>query len=243
MEEVSGPVIAIAIILAAVFVPTAFIPGITGKLYQQFAVTIAVSVILSAFNALSLSPALSALLLKPKKKGTGPLQKFYDWFNRMFGRATDGYVSTCGLLIRKSKIILLLLLGVTILAGLLGKSIPTGFLPDEDQGYIYAGVMLPQCRLPAAHRGGHQAGRGDHHQNPRRQVHDFDHWLRMLSQVQNTYSCFFFISLEDWGERKKPEEKYEAIMAHLNAELKKIPGATALLFLRRPFRASAPPEG
>ncbi len=84
MEEVSGPVIAIAIILAAVFVPTAFIPGITGQLYQQFAVTIAVSVIISAFNALTLSPALCALLLKPKKKGTGPLQKFYDWFNRMF---------------------------------------------------------------------------------------------------------------------------------------------------------------
>ena len=95
MEEVSGPVIAIAIILAAVFVPTAFIPGITGQLYQQFAVTIAVSVIISAFNALSLSPALCALLLKPKMKGTGPLQKFYDWFNRIFGRATDGYVGIC----------------------------------------------------------------------------------------------------------------------------------------------------
>src|SRR5512136_2716771 len=89
MEEVSGPVIAIAIILAAVFVPTAFIPGITGQLYQPFAVTSAVSVIFSAFNALSLSPALCALLLKPKKKGSRPLQKFYDWFNRVFGRATD----------------------------------------------------------------------------------------------------------------------------------------------------------
>ena len=110
MEEVSGPVIAIAIILAAVFVPTAFIPGITGQLYQQFAVTIAISVIFSAFNALSLSPALCALLLKPKKKGTGPLQKFYDWFNRVFGRATDGYVSICGMAIRKSKTSLILLL-------------------------------------------------------------------------------------------------------------------------------------
>ena len=102
MEEVSGPVIAIAIILAAVFVPTAFIPGITGQLYQQFAVTIAISVIISAFNALTLSPALCALLLKPKVKGTGPLQKFYDWFNRMFGRATDGYVGVCRAAIRKS---------------------------------------------------------------------------------------------------------------------------------------------
>ena len=134
MEEVSGPVVAIAIILAAVFVPTAFIPGITGQLYQQFAVTIAVSVIISAFNALTLSPALCALLLKPKVRGTGLLQKFYDWFNRFFGRATDGYVSICGAAIRKSKTSLLLLLGVTILAGVAGKSIPTGFLPDEEIG-------------------------------------------------------------------------------------------------------------
>src|SRR5512137_615767 len=127
MKEVAGPVVGIALVLAAVFVPTAFIPGITGRLYQQFAVTIAVSVIISAFNALTLSPALSALLLRPKKKSTGPLQKFYDWFNRVFGRATDGYISGCGMAIRKSKTSLLLLVGITVLAGLTGKSIPTGF--------------------------------------------------------------------------------------------------------------------
>ena len=95
MEEVSGPVIAIALILAAVFIPTAFIPGITGQLYQQFAVTIAVSVIFSAFNALTLSPALSAMLLRPKKESRGPLGAFFRWFNRVFGRATDGYVGVC----------------------------------------------------------------------------------------------------------------------------------------------------
>ena len=91
MEEVSGPVIAIALILAAVFVPTAFIPGITGRLYQQFAITIAISVLFSAFNALSLSPALSALLLRPKKEGRGPLAKFFRWFNRVFGTG-DGRI-------------------------------------------------------------------------------------------------------------------------------------------------------
>src|SRR5438309_3681394 len=95
MEEVSGPVVAIAIVLAAVFVPTAFVPGITGRLYQQFAVTIAVSMLISAFNALTLSPALSALLLKPKKKGKGILQKFFNWFNRVFGIATDKFTTTC----------------------------------------------------------------------------------------------------------------------------------------------------
>src|SRR5262249_55530572 len=85
-DVVSGPVIGIAVILAAVFVPTAFVPGITGRLYQQFAVTIAVSVLISAFNALTLSPALSALLLRPKKAARGPLGKFFAWFNRVFAR-------------------------------------------------------------------------------------------------------------------------------------------------------------
>ena len=178
MEEVSGPVIAIAIILAAVFVPTAFIPGITGQLYQQFAVTIAVSVIISAFNALSLSPALCALLLKPKKKGTGLLQKFYDWFNRVFGRATDGYVSLCGMAIRKSKTSLLLLVGVTVLAGISGKSIPTGFLPDEDQGFIFAGIQLPNAA--SLQRTGEVATPGgrDHHEDPGGQILFLDHRLQ-----------------------------------------------------------------
>jgi HAE1 family hydrophobic/amphiphilic exporter-1 len=102
MEEVSGPVVAIALILSAVFIPTVFIPGITGRLYQQFAVTIAISVLFSAFNALSLSPALAALLLKPKKENRGPLAAFFRWFNRTFGRVTNGYVSFSGLLMRKA---------------------------------------------------------------------------------------------------------------------------------------------
>src|SRR5436853_7918862 len=99
MDEVSGPVIGIAIIMAAVFIPTAFIPSITGRMYQQFAVTIAVSVLISAFNALTLSPALSALLLLPKREMRGPLGAFFRGFNRWFARATDGYVGACGHLI------------------------------------------------------------------------------------------------------------------------------------------------
>src|SRR5881392_1488332 len=130
MEEVSGPVIAIALILAAVFIPTAFVPGITGRLYQQFAITIAVSVLFSAFNALSLSPALSALLLRPRKKSRGPLGAFFRWFNRVFGRTTDGYVSMCGGLIRKAGLSMLLLLGVALAAGWFGSRLPSGFLPD-----------------------------------------------------------------------------------------------------------------
>ena len=181
MEEVSGPVIAIAVILAAVFVPTAFIPGITGRLYQQFAVTIAVSVIISAFNALTLSPALSALLLRPKKKSWGPLQKFYDGFNKIFGRATDGYVNWCDHLIRKSKMSLLFLLGVAVLAGFFGKHLPVSFLPDEDQGYRLRGTSASRRGLPAEDRRRDQEGRGDHHEDPRREVL---HHRRRLQHAQ-----------------------------------------------------------
>src|SRR5205823_2336298 len=136
MEEVSGPVVAIAIILSAVFLPTVFIPGITGRLYQQFAVTIAISVLISAFNALTLSPALSALLLRPAKKGRGPLGKFFDWFNRGYSRLTDGYVGICRVLMHKSTFSLLFLGLVAIGAGVLGKKLPSGFLPEEDQGFL-----------------------------------------------------------------------------------------------------------
>ena len=230
MEEVSGPVIAIAIILAAVFVPTAFIPGITGQLYQQFAVTIAVSVIFSAFNALSLSPALCALLLKPKKKGTGPLQKFYDWFNRVFGRATDGYVSICSTAIRKSKISLILLVGVAVLAGLAGNKIPTGFLPDEDQGFIFAGIQLPDAA--SLQRTSDVARQAEEIINKTPGVKYCASIIgySMLSQVQNTYSAFFFISLEEWSKRKKPEEQYEAIKASISKKMAAIPGAIGFAF-------------
>jgi HAE1 family hydrophobic/amphiphilic exporter-1 len=230
MEEVSGPVIAIAIILAAVFVPTAFIPGITGQLYQQFAVTIAVSVIISAFNALSLSPALCALLLKPKKRGTGPLQKFYDWFNRVFGRATDGYVSLCAAAIRKSAVSLIVLAGLTVLAGLSGSSIPTGFLPDEDQGFIFAGVQLPDAASLQRTDDVMKQAEKILSKTPGVKYYSSVIGYSMLSQVQNTYSGFFFITLEEWAKRKKPDEQYEAIKASISKNMAGIPGAIGFAF-------------
>ena len=145
MEEISGPVIGIALVLSAVFVPTAFIPGITGRLYQQFAVTIAISVILSAFNALTLSPRSAALLLKPKTESHGLLRKFFDWFNRVFGRATDRYVRWSGALIRKSGVALVMLVIFGAAAAFFGSKVPTGFLPDEDQGYFYVNLQLPNA--------------------------------------------------------------------------------------------------
>ena len=154
MSEVAGPVMAIALILAAVFIPVVFIPGITGRLYQQFAVTIAISVLISAFNALTLSPALCALLLKPGKEGTGLSGGLFQVVQRIFGRASKTYVSLCGTLIRKSGLSLLFLVAIAVLAGLLGKGIPTGFLPEEDQGYyVHQRGPARRCLASALGRG------------------------------------------------------------------------------------------
>src|ERR1700755_1904161 len=145
MREVSGVVIGVALVLSAVFIPTAFLPGITGRLYQQFALTIAISVIFSAFNALSLSPALSALLLRPKKKAWGPFGWFFDRFNRVFGSATHGYVNWSRMAIRKAVLSFALLAVLAVSAGFFGSKLPSAFLPEEDQGYVFLALQLPEA--------------------------------------------------------------------------------------------------
>ena len=146
MEEVSGPVIAIGLILSAVFVPVGFMGGITGRLYQQFAITIALSVLLSVINALTLSPALAALLLKPPTGKRTLLTPFYNWFNRIFGRTTDAYVSFAGILIRKM-FRSLAFIGVLVWRHrvVLVRHIPAGFVPEEDQGYLLVNALLPDA--------------------------------------------------------------------------------------------------
>jgi len=230
MEEVSGPVIGIAIVLSAVFIPTAFVPGITGRLYQQFAVTIAVSVLISAFNALSLSPALSALLLRPKKESRGPLARFFAWFNRWFNRATDGYVKGCGVLVHKLSFSLVLLVALGVLAVWFGGKIPGGFLPDEDQGYIFAALQLPDAaslqRTETAAQKVEQIIRQSPGVNHVTTVVGFN----MLSGVQNTYSAFFWVTLKEWAERKAPEEQYAAIKTHISSLVSRIPEGNAFVF-------------
>ena len=230
MEEVSGPVIAIALILAAVFVPTAFIPGITGRLYQQFAITIAISVIFSAFNALSLSPALSALMLRPKKEGRGLLGKFFRWFNRVFGRTTDGYVSACGLLIRRAFVSMLLLAAMTVLALWFGSRLPSSFLPDEDQGFVYAGLQLPNAASLQRNDNASKSIEDMIIKTPGVEGVTSVLGYSMLSGVQDTYSSFYFITLKEWGKREAKEEQYEAIKAHLNKELGKLVEGVAFSF-------------
>jgi HAE1 family hydrophobic/amphiphilic exporter-1 len=230
MKEVSGPVIGIALVLSSVFLPTVFMPGITGRLYQQFAVTIAISVLISAFNALTLSPALSALILKPKKETRGPLRAFYRWFNNVFGKTTNGYVGFCGSLIRKSVLSILFLLFITAGTGLLGSKLPIGFFPEEDQGYMFAGIQLPNAaslqRTDDAAREVEKIIMG----LPGVEYCTTVVGYSMLSGIANTYSGFFFITLKPWGERTKPEEKFEALTARLNSELSKLPQGIAFSF-------------
>lgn len=222
MEQVSSPVIAIALILAAVFIPTAFIPGITGRLYQQFAVTIAISVIFSAFNALTLSPALCALFLKPRKESRGPLGRFFAWFNRVFSRTTNGYVRGSGLLIRKSGFALVFLLLVAVGAVLLGRRIPTSFLPNEDQGYAYAAMQLPDAA--SLERSGDAAAKVEKALMHVPGVGGVTTvvGINILNTTQNTYSSVFFITLKDWAERTKPDEQYTAILANLNHTMREV---------------------
>ncbi len=230
MEEISGPVIGIALVLSAVFVPTAFIPGITGRLYQQFAVTIAISVILSAFNALSLSPALAALLLKPRTESHGLLRRFFDWFNRVFGRATEGYVRLSGALIRKSAVALVLLLGFGLAAGFFGNRVPSSFLPDEDQGYLFMHLQLPNAasleRTDAACRKIESILAKMPGVKYTTTVAGFS----LLSFVRTSYNGLFFITLKEWGDRKTREEQYHEILQRLNYELSKLPEGFAFGF-------------
>jgi HAE1 family hydrophobic/amphiphilic exporter-1 len=230
MEEVSAPVIGIAVILSAVFIPTAFVPGITGRLYQQFAVTIAVSVIFSAFNALTLSPALSALLLRPKKESRGPLGKFFAWFNRVFTSATNHYVNWCRFFIHKLSFAVILLLGFTVLAGFSASKLPTSFLPDEDQGYVFVVQQLPDAsslqRTSAA---------AEKVEEILMKTPGIAHvttviGYSMLSGVQNTYSTFFWVTFKPWHERTAKDEQYMDLLIHLNSVLGKLPEGVTVAF-------------
>jgi HAE1 family hydrophobic/amphiphilic exporter-1 len=230
MEEVSGPVIGIALVLSAVFVPTAFIPGITGRLYQQFALTIAISVIFSAFNALTLSPALAALLLRPRKAARGPLGWFFERFNRIFRRTTERYVSTSRLAIRKGAVSMSLLVVFAVIAWLFGSRLSSGFLPEEDQGYLYGSLALPYAasmeRTGDAARKVEQALLNTPGVAHVTSVIGFS----LLSTVQTTFNAFFFITLKPWDERTAPNEQYAALKQIINQKLAAIPDGIGFSF-------------
>ncbi len=230
MEEVSGPVVAIALILAAVFIPTVFIPGITGRLYQQFAVTIAISVLISAFNALSLSPALSALLLKPRTRRRGPLRFVFDRFNRVFGRVTNGYVGFSAVLMRKASISLVFLVVVAVAAVLIGRRLPPSFLPTEDQGYLFVALQLPDASSLQRTSEASRDVENTLLHTPGIESVTSVIGFSLLSVTQNTYSAFFFVTLKPWDVRTAPNEQYAAILGNAAGGLSKIRSGLAFSF-------------
>ncbi|RXH54818.1 efflux RND transporter permease subunit [Granulicella sibirica] len=232
MEEVGGPVVAIALILAAVFIPTAFIPGITGRMYQQFAVTIAISVLISAFNALTLSPALASLLLKPKDKEQKPglLGKGFGLFNKFFGRTTESFVHTSDVLIHKSYLAMLGLVLIGVAAVFLGGNLPGGFIPTEDQGYMFLALQLPDGASAQRTDAAQQKITAKLLQTPGVEgviaVTNFS----LLTQVQSTNSGFFFVALKPWDTRTSKEQQLEYIQGNLQKQLSADPDGIAFAF-------------
>src|SRR5881628_1449742 len=230
MDEVSGPVVAIALVMAAVFIPTAFIPGITGRMYQQFAVTIAVSVLISAFNALTLSPALSALLLRPRREMRGPLGWFFRGFNRVFERVMGGYLEGSRVLIRKTAFAILLLLGAAAVSGLIGIRLPGGFVPEEDQGYVYANVQLPLAASLDRTAAVNDKLDAIFKTQPGIKYYTGVAGFSLLSLVTTTYNSFYFITLDDWDARNKVGLTADVIIRQLNQKLAGVAEAQAFAF-------------
>jgi HAE1 family hydrophobic/amphiphilic exporter-1 len=231
MEEVTQPVIGIALVLSAVFIPVAFMGGIQGRMNMQFAITIAVSVLISAFNALSLSPALCSLILRPKKPSKGPLGKFFAWFNKVFGKLTDGYVSFSHGLIRKMIVSVGILVGFVVLCGVLGKRLPAGFLPTEDQGYFFVNVQLPDAsslqRTDAVCKRIEEILGKTKGVKYTTTVAGFS----LLSGASAPYTGFYFVSLDPWDERKEKDMHVTPLMQRLNVAFRtNIPEANVVAF-------------
>jgi multidrug efflux pump len=236
MEEVSAPVVAIACILSAAFIPVAFLGGISGQIYKQFALTIAVSVLISAFNALSLSPALSAILLRPKMQTHGPLGRFFSGFDRVFEWTRGRYLEGVGALIRKSALAMLGLFCFWFAGGWLFRQLPTSFLPDEDQGTIYVTVRLPDAA---------SAERADV------ATHQAEDIISRIPGVAGTFTlggldistrtsssnvATVITRLKPWDDRTTPELEFRGIIANLQRELSRIPEAVTNAFGQPPIQ-------
>ncbi|MGH9845086.1 MAG: efflux RND transporter permease subunit [Blastocatellia bacterium] len=232
MKKVSGPVVAIALILSSVFLPVAFMGGIQGRLNNQFAVTIAISMLISAFNALTLSPALAALLLRPRQPSRGLLGRFFNGFNRMFEKVMHGYVNWSHALIRKAVIAMLILGGFTLVNFLIGRQLPTSFLPEEDYGYAMLNVQLPDAAslertdevlkkiegiLARTEGVKHYATIGG---------------FSLLSNTSSSYQGFFFLNFKPWGERTSKHLEAKEIVNTVNGALAtQVPEAIAFAFM------------
>lgn len=230
MKEVSGPVVAIGLVLCAVFVPVAFMGGVTGQLYKQFALTIAVAVIFSVINALTLSPALSAMLLRKPKPGRGPIAKFFGGFNKLFDRLSNHYGRMVGALARKAAFSMLLLVAVMVGIFLVGKHVPGGFIPDEDKGYMFVAVELPE---------GASLQRTDDALKQVERIVGKTEGVRsavgiagmnILNSLNFPNCALMFVGLKPWEERKTPELHASALAREWNKKFAAIPEARVFAF-------------
>jgi HAE1 family hydrophobic/amphiphilic exporter-1 len=231
MREVSGPVVAIALILASVFIPMAFMSGIQGRLNKQFAVTVAISVLISAFNALTLSPALAAMLLRPRKPSRGIVGGVFRGFNWTFEKLKNSYVGVSHGLIRKAVV------GVLILAAfmgadlLVGKRLPTSFLPDEDYGFLFLSVQLPPAASLERTDAVTRKVEAILANTPGVENYTTIDGFSLLTRVSTTNNAFFFVNLKPWSERTSAQLEAKAIMANINRQLfMQIPEAMAFTF-------------
>jgi HAE1 family hydrophobic/amphiphilic exporter-1 len=230
MKEVSGPVVAIGLVLCAVFVPVAFMGGVTGQLYSQFALTIAVAVVFSVINALTLSPALSALLLKKPTPGRGPVAAFFRGFNRFFDWLSTRYGMVVGSLSRKAARSMLLLVAVVVGIWGLGKVVPGGFIPDEDKGYLFVSVELPE---------GASLQRTDEMLKQVEAIVVGTEGVRsavglagfnILNSLNFPNAAMMFVGLESWEERADPRLHAKALVQEWNRAFQAIPGARVFAF-------------
>jgi HAE1 family hydrophobic/amphiphilic exporter-1 len=232
MKEVSGPVIGIALILSSVFLPIAFMGGIQGRLNEQFALTIAIAVLISAFNALTLSPALSALLLRPRKESKGVVGRFFGGFNRGVAKATSGYVDWSHTLIRKAGLALLILGAVALADVLISGKLPASFLPEEDYGYAFLNVQLPAAASLARTDQVLKRVEGILGRTEGVQSYVTVGGFSLLTRISATYQGFFFVSFKPWEQRRSKRLAARAIVDRVNGRLaSQVPEAVAFAFM------------
>ncbi len=228
MQKVTAPIIATTLVLVAVFIPVAAMAGITGRLYQQFAITIVISVLVSSVNALSLSPALASILLKEEKPYKGVLGKTFGAFNKFMGKTTDSYMSFTNVVTRKIKRSLIFMVIVTAAAALFGKLVPGGFIPEEDMGYLFVNIQLPNAaslqRSDAVAKDIEDIVMSFPEVEYTTSVTGFS----MLTGAMASNTGFMFITLSGWDERELTAKEF---INKLNKQLAlKIKGAQAFAF-------------
>jgi len=230
MDEVSGPVVAIGLVLCAVFVPVSFMGGIVGQLYRQFAITISVSVILSVVVALTLTPALCGMILRPRKEIRGPLGAFLRGFNKVFSKATGGYLSGVGFFVRRIGIAFVCLAGLWFGAGTLLMSLPTGFVPNEDQGYFFAVFNLPDGASMERTDALMKRAEADLKTIPGVAEVLTTGGLNLLTNAYTSNNASIITMLKPWEERSSSEEQLKSILRAAQRKFAAYPEAVSLVF-------------